>query len=240
MSDGKTVGARLSEPLDEEFDEFVEENGMSNSEALRTLVRDGLEAQVEDQSANSVALTTQILATMLAIFFTTAGYGLAISSVGIAFGSVAGLLVIGAMLLTGVDTRLSKLLDWFRGVFQTTGGVIGFAETVWRQESKGPENPETPVEYIATLDIVGGFLVALGALLILPIWVAMELVGTTTLFALLPSATVLDILFSGIVLTVFAFVFLALSEFAALAIATARLWKRTDGFKLPAENGDDL
>lgn len=42
-SENPTRGTRLPENLDEEFEEFRDTNDMTNSEALRTLVREGLE-----------------------------------------------------------------------------------------------------------------------------------------------------------------------------------------------------
>jgi antitoxin component of RelBE/YafQ-DinJ toxin-antitoxin module len=43
-----TVSARVEEGTYEDFEEFVEENGMSKAEALRLLLRDGLEANEQD------------------------------------------------------------------------------------------------------------------------------------------------------------------------------------------------
>jgi len=44
------VSARLDEGLHDDFEEFVDKNGLTKAEALRMLVRDGLEANEQDIS----------------------------------------------------------------------------------------------------------------------------------------------------------------------------------------------
>jgi hypothetical protein len=50
MSGRKTRGARLPETLDDKFVEYKESNGMTNSEAVRTLIREGLDRHDQDQA----------------------------------------------------------------------------------------------------------------------------------------------------------------------------------------------
>ena len=50
MADGsKTRGTRLPEELDRQFEQYTEEQGMTQSESLRHLIRAGLEAEVSDE-----------------------------------------------------------------------------------------------------------------------------------------------------------------------------------------------
>ena len=50
MADGsKTRGTRLPEELDRQFEQYTEEQGMTQSESLRHLIRAGLDAEVNDE-----------------------------------------------------------------------------------------------------------------------------------------------------------------------------------------------
>jgi hypothetical protein len=56
-----TRGARLREGLDEDFQEYRDEHQMTDTEALRDLVRTGLEANKEDQDRQPTGLVATLL-----------------------------------------------------------------------------------------------------------------------------------------------------------------------------------
>ena len=110
-----TRATRLPNGMDEEFLDFKEQNDMTNSEALRALIRDGLEEKREQQQSRGelirdglpagivlsfvFALLTGVWAVTIAV---TAGAGAALDP--------AVLSVSGALLSIGL-VELAKRLD---------------------------------------------------------------------------------------------------------------------------------
>jgi predicted DNA-binding protein len=104
MADGsKTRSARLPDELNSQVEQFTEQQGMTNSEALRHLIRAGLEAETEDgrrltKLEDSLARIAEGMA--VAVFAIVAVYVAGILPLGATL-KAAAVMAIPAALLAG-------------------------------------------------------------------------------------------------------------------------------------------
>jgi predicted DNA-binding protein len=124
MADGsKTRSARLPDELNSQVEQFTEQQGMTNSEALRHLIRAGLEAETEDgrrltKLEDSLARIAEGMA--VAVFAIVAVY-------------VAGILPLGATLkaaaVMAIPAGLLAGALWF-DVLDRAGGSAPSSQEV--------------------------------------------------------------------------------------------------------------
>lgn len=104
MADGsKTRSARLPEELNRQVEQYTEQQGMTNSEALRHLIRAGLEAETEDgrrltKLEDSLARIAEGMA--VAVFAIVAVYVAGVLPLGATL-KAAAVMAIPAALLAG-------------------------------------------------------------------------------------------------------------------------------------------
>lgn len=151
-----------------------------------------------------------------------------VNSIGIMVAMVA---ILGVSLMastTALNRKIGRHLESLRAGMDEIGGLFGFIRTAREQGRLYPEEPTTPVEQAARLDVwaFGTMFVAIGVMALLGItvemWGAKAVVNTLT-----PLGTV-GILLAITVLMGFAAVFLWASVLAAIAIDSARRWMRDD------------
>jgi hypothetical protein len=143
MADSQpTRATRLPETLDERYTEFRDEQGMTNSEALRTLVRSGLEVETanEEESDN---LKTPGTGSEWLLFVAGALWGL-VSSILLSSDSEEALV---AWVVSGAAYGIGGLpaLRWvaaFGGAYVVVGLLVKIARELWRSA----DTPEVTVD----------------------------------------------------------------------------------------------
>jgi len=179
MADRPPVrSTRLKEGLDERFTDYRDERDMTNSEALRALVRFGLEQADEEPddsdgdasepAASESGFFEQVLPSAVASLFAAT-----IVLAGLGAGKLPVLGVIGvaaAAALTiplGVDRALDRAIAEME---RSDRGVIGRGKTAYIEAHSGPTDPETFVEKIARTDLFA------------PVFLAFTFTGVVILF----------------------------------------------------------
>jgi hypothetical protein len=129
---------------------------------------------------------------------------------------------------TALDRKIGRYVESLRADMYEIGGLIGFIRTAREQGRLYPEEPTTPVERAARLDVwaFGMMFAAIGVMALLGITV--EMWGAEAVVNTLTPLGTLGILLAITVIMGFAAVFLWASVLAAIAINSARRWMRDD------------
>jgi hypothetical protein len=129
---------------------------------------------------------------------------------------------------TALDRKIGRYVESLRADMYEIGGLIGFIRTAREQGRLYPEEPTTPVERAARLDVwaFGMMFAAIGVMALLGITV--EMWGAEAVVNTLTPLGTLGILLAITVIMGFAAVFLWASVLAAIAIDSARRWMRDD------------
>ena len=113
----KTRSTRLNGRLDEKFEKYCDERGMSNAEGLRTLVREGINENDDSQDPPPIATMITSLTAVLSLLFSTIALTVfAIASqtalaAAVGAASVLWLVVSSSLLLSGGARRLDEYLE---------------------------------------------------------------------------------------------------------------------------------
>jgi hypothetical protein len=190
---------------------------MTNAQALRTLVREGVDGDEEDQPPRSGASPVTIFGVVaLAVAPTLLATGYT------ALGAVVGVFAAVYALLwaTALDIVLEEYVGNARQKLRRAGGLVGFFQLM---RSEHPiEDPSTPVERAARLDrwgrVSGVFSVILLAALVAFYYIGyLELV-----LSLLPTWSIWWVIIMVPVLAYGGAILMGISAIATVAIATAR------------------
>ena len=145
MADSQpTRATRLPETLDERYTEFRDERGMTNSEALRALIRSGLEVETADEEEEeSEAPKTPGTASEWLLFVAGALWGL-VSSILLSSDSEEALV---AWVVVGAAYGIGGLpaLRWvaaFGGAYVVVGLLVKILRELWRSA----DTPEVSVD----------------------------------------------------------------------------------------------
>ena len=144
MADSQpTRATRLPETLDERYTEFRDERGMTNSEALRALIRSGLEVETADEEEESEAPKTPGTASEWLLFVAGALAGL-LSSILLSSDSEEALV---AWVFVGAAYGIGGMpaLRWVAvagGAYIVVGLLVKIARELWRSA----DTPEVSVD----------------------------------------------------------------------------------------------
>jgi hypothetical protein len=138
-----TRATRLPESLDERYTDFRDGQGMTNSEALRALIRAGLEVETADDEEESDAPKTPGTGSEWLLFVAGALAGL-LSSILLSSDSEEALV---AWAVSGAAYGLGGLpaLRWvaaFAGAYVVIGLFVKIARELWRSA----DTPEVSVD----------------------------------------------------------------------------------------------
>jgi hypothetical protein len=190
---------------------------MTNAQALRTLVREGVDGDEEDQPPRSGASPITILGVVaLAVAPTLLATGYT------ALGAVVGVFAAVYALLwaTAYDVVLQEHVGNARQKLRRAGGLVGFFQLM--RSDHPVEDPSTPVERAARLDLWG--LVSAGVIVIvLSPFAAFYYMGHLELvLSLLPTWSIWSVIITVGVLAHAVIILLGISTIATVAITTAR------------------
>ena len=138
---------------------------------------------------------------------------------------------------TAFDRKIGRPVESLRADMYNIGGLIGFIRTAREQGRLSPEEPTTPVERAARLDLWGIVAVFAAVSVFVLFFFTVKIGGVEAVVNLLTPLGILGILLAVTVLMGLGAVFLWASVLAAIAIEWAR-WRRRDD-EPAAPGGDD-
>jgi protein-S-isoprenylcysteine O-methyltransferase Ste14 len=190
---------------------------MTTAQAIRTLVREGLDGDEEDQPPRSGAspiTISGVFALAVAPALLAAGY----TTIGGAIGVFAAVYLL--LWATAYDIVLQEHVGNARQKLRRAGGLVGFFQLM--RSDHPVEDPSTPVERAARLDRWG--LVSAGVIVILLLpFAAFYYMGHLELvFSLLPTWSIWSVIITVGILAHAVIFLLGISTIATVAITTAR------------------
>lgn len=198
------------------------QDGEREKESGETLALDGGETLVERVSEH-VAATAIVVGVGATV----------VNSIAVMVAMVA---ILGVSLMastTALDRKIGRHLESLRADMDEIGGLSGFIRTAIEEGRLHPEEPTTPVERAARLDVwaFGMMFAAVGVMALLGITV--EIWGAEAVVNTLTPLGSLGIFLAITVLMGLAAVFLWASVLAAIVIESARRWMRHDAPATP-------
>lgn len=252
QTEKKRTTLSLPHEVVDEIDEYAEETHVNTrSKAVELIARAQLEEDEEDgggdeddateedhrstasgRSASAVTILG-VLALALGPTFLSTGYtglGVVASSIGATYA---------LLWATAYDLVLARKYDDVRAELGEAGGVVGFFRVMWAkwEGTHHVEDPNTPVERAARLELYAPVLSGVGVLVSSPVLVALYLLdyGPARVIDLLGVSGALWYLTLVVGLVYIIGLVIGISSIATIAIATAREPKPT-----PADEDDEV
>jgi hypothetical protein len=182
-SQSQTRATRLPPHVDERFLEYRDKHDMSNSEALRELVRAGLEVEEGDDTAaagggGSGGVFGRIFPSLAGVAI-VATLVLATTGATLAWPVPATAIVATVALVGHADEKLDRFISsWWSGarerIDEHGGGLTGVLKAAWatsKEEHPAPSDPHGIVERLAWADLYGHVFLIIGGVLSLPLYV---------------------------------------------------------------------
>jgi hypothetical protein len=219
--DTVTLSGRVPVPVKERINEMAEEREISQSMMMREIVQEGIEYKEADTDAGQ---PTRSGASPITIFGVVA---LAVAPTLLATGYTALGAVIGVfaavyalLWATALDIVLEEYVGNARQKLRRAGGLVGFFQLM--RSDHPVEDPSTPVERAARLDLWGLISAGVIVIVLLPFAAFYYMGHLELVLSLLPTWSIWSVIITVGILAHAVIILLGISTIATVAITTAR------------------